>query len=240
MKLNSRRFWRFERLSFISIVIFGVVLWKYSLIHGTCDKMFGTSYFSSEIPPVARICAAHTLRGWRYWRKYSWNSLWGLFSMTHRLRGLFREWPIENFRNIFANISAHAKCRRLNFWLQGLFLIRNKMRQKFCRKFYNFSKKYSLIHGKCDGWIPGLITSNMRIWKFCLILFMGIRFWKWLYFWNCVGGVCVGVSLSKSTNVCVFLCWSFWYVKLGVLFDFTSTHAISTLVIFNFWSVSYA
>ena len=239
MKLNSRRFWRFERLSFISIVIFGVVLWKYSLIHGTCDKMFGTSYFSSEIPPVARICAAHTLRGWRYWRKYSWNSLWGLFSMTHRLRGLFREWPIENFRNIFANISAHAKCRRLNFRLQEVFLIRNKMCQKFCRKFYNFSKKYSLIHGKCDGWIPGLITSNMKvlsnsiyensILKMALFLKLcGRRSFAWVF-------------LSQNRPMCVsFLCWSFWYVKLGVLFDFTSTHAISTLVIFNFWSVSYA
>ena len=40
------------------------------------DKMFGASYFSSKITSTARIWAAYTLRRRRYWRKYSWTSLW--------------------------------------------------------------------------------------------------------------------------------------------------------------------
>ena len=32
--------------------------------------------------------------------------------------------------------------------------------------------------------------------------------------------VCVDVSLSKMTNVYIFLCWSFWYIKLAVLIWF--------------------
>ena len=45
----------------------------------------------------------------------------------------------ENFTSTFANISTHTKYRRLKFWLQRLFLMRNKMHQTFCRKFQNFT-----------------------------------------------------------------------------------------------------
>ena len=57
--------------------------------------------------------------------------------------------PEGFLRMFFANISAHVKCRRLKFWLQGLFLMRNKMHQTFCRNFkilHFFGIKSEIYH----------------------------------------------------------------------------------------------
>ena len=55
-----------------------------------------------------------------------------------------------------------------------------------------------------------------------------------------VAAICVGVLLSKSPKVSIFLRWSFSYIKLGVLNGFASTHAILTPVIFHFRSIFYS
>ena len=60
----------------------------------------------------------------------------------------------------------------------------------------------------------------------------------WSYFWYCASGsICVDVSLKMCISFYAghFDLWNQFYS-----FAFTSTHATSTSVIFNFWVVFYA
>ena len=95
----------------------------------------------------------------------------------------------------------------------------------------------------CIGWIPGLkIEINFLYGRFFLLkklemiplikLVLGIsKFWSnslEIWFWKFrsdfeiawVAAVCVGDLFSKSRNVYIFLRWSFWYAKSGVLIWF--------------------
>ena len=58
------------------------------------------------------------------------NLKYGRFQTLFRISVKF--WNFDKMFDayFFANIYAHAKCRRLKFWLQGIFLMRNKMHLK--------------------------------------------------------------------------------------------------------------
>ena len=64
-------------------------LFRKSVKFSNFDKMFGASYFSSKITPTARIWAAYTLRGRRYWQKYSWIPPWEKYLIKCKISKIF-------------------------------------------------------------------------------------------------------------------------------------------------------